>query len=477
MKPGYLVAITFLVLALVASLVLFLFKRKSPLFATSLFVLLLAIDFALYVVGLNVAKTFVSEKFWHVAIEMIGGVFLFLSFGFLIYFFLMSPFQKNKSLSPIRKLFHQDIQKPWEDEIHQLKVSIEAMIHEREELRDRITVVHSKLEEYKASFSGIAKSLSKVSDLIKRLLGVENGESVSLGTEGNNVNIFIKALEAMFVLDKSIETTIDEMKNQTATLTLTFEAFDVTTLSMEKVDKLTKEAKTLAGNLNSTASEGSDSVDMTVEAIEEIAKSSLHMEEFVVTIKNISEKTNLLAMNAAIEAAHAGERGKGFAVVASEVRKLSRSTNTATGEIKKNISLILDKIHKAVDLVNNTKALFSNILEDIDSTNNVNEEIYNISKENVRQGREIITAINQLRTITKRIIEASADELFQTNEVLVAMNEINSIVNVVVRAVHETYLQVNDSDNGGYEDEISESVSDIRSQETMKPTSLSNELL
>ncbi len=477
MKPGYLVAITFLVLALLTSLVLFITKKKSTPFATSLFVLVLAIDFALYVAGLNLAKALVSEMMWIIAIEMAGGAFLFLSFGLLIYFFLMSPLQKNKSLSLIRKLFHQEIQKPWEEEVHQLKVSIEAMIYEREELKSRVTEIQLKLKEYRVSFEDVSGGLSKVSHLIKRLLGAEKGEGISLtSAEGDTINIFTKALEAMFGLDKSIESTIDEMKKQSNTLTLTFEAFDVTTLSMEKVDQLTKEAKTLATNLNNTALMGANAVEMTVEAIEEIAKSSLHMEEFVVTIKNISEKTNLLAMNAAIEAAHAGERGKGFAVVASEVRKLSMSTNSATGEIKKNISLILDKIHKAVDLVNKTKALFSNILKDIESTNNINQDIYNISKENVRQGREIITAINQLRSITQRIIEASADELFQTNEVLVAMNEINSIVNVVIQAVHQTYLMANINGSKGDKDKMNGPLPNIESHETMNPISPSNKL-
>ncbi len=477
MKPGYLVAITFLVLALLASLVLFLTKKKSPLFATSLFILVVAIDFALYVVGLNLAKTLASEMIWIMTIEMLGGAFLFLSLGLLIYFFLMSPLQKNKSLSPLRKLFHQNIRKPWEEEIYQLKVSIEAMIDEREELKNRVIEIELKLKEYRESFEDVSGGLSRVSNLIKRLLGAEKEENISLTSiEGDTINIFTKALEAMFSLDKSIESTIDEMKRQSNTLTLTFEAFDVTTLSMEKVDQLTKEAKVLATNLNSTALMGANAVELTVEAIEEIAKSSLHMEEFVVTIKNISEKTNLLAMNAAIEAAHAGERGKGFAVVASEVRKLSMSTNAATGEIKKNISLILDKIHKAVDLVNNTKALFSNILEDIASTNNINQEIYTISKENVRQGREIITAINQLRSITQRIIEASADELFQTNEVLVAMNEINSVVNVVIQAVHKTYLMTNINGSKRDEVEISESPSNIEPYGTMNPISPSNKL-
>ncbi|MDH5682699.1 MAG: methyl-accepting chemotaxis protein, partial [Spirochaetota bacterium] len=259
------------------------------------------------------------------------------------------------------------------------------------------------------------------------------------------LDLFQKAFEAMYELDKSIENTIEEMKNQSDTLHLTFEAFDITTVSLGKVDKFTKEANILAANLNETALKGSRAVELTVNAIEEIAKSSMLMEEFVVTIKNISEKTNLLAMNAAIEAAHAGEKGKGFAVVANEVRKLSSNTNAATAEIKKNINTILEKIHNAVDLVNNTKALFGNILDDIDSTNSINKEIYKISKENVAQGKEIISAINQLRSITQRIIEASADELFQTNEVLVAMNEINSVVTHIIASVKKIYKEIDNS--------------------------------
>ncbi len=355
---------------------------------------------------------------------------------------LINP--KNYSLSkPIKQ-----VQKFILDNIHfqslneetRLKVSVDTLLDGKKELDDRINKLINILDLSKQTINNSKSQLSKVINLITRLI---DNLTETKNTDKSN-NLFTKALEAMFILDKSIESTIEEMKNQSETLKLTFDAFDVTTLSMEKVDSYTKDANILANNLNETALKGSEAVEITVHAIEDIAKSSMLMEEFVVTIKNISEKTNLLAMNAAIEAAHAGEKGKGFAVVASEVRKLSMNTNNATIEIKKNINQILDKIHKAVDQVNNTKALFNNILEDIERTNNINKEIYKISKENVKQGREIITAINQLRSITQRIIEASADELFQTNEVLVALNEINSVVTVITQSVKKSFEKLND---------------------------------
>ncbi|MDH5682546.1 MAG: methyl-accepting chemotaxis protein [Spirochaetota bacterium] len=433
------VAITYISLALLFTILSYLLKKKSTLFPASLLSLVIAIIYSLVVIlsdltGDNKLSSALSGLVF----------FLVILFLCLTLFRSIVRIAQDKAASGIMgKLIFQDAFSSVKEEINKLGVSVEALNREKLENSQRFTHVLKSMDDYKKNIQLTYDHMTDIISLMNRVLSY--GGKLDGNSKTPKLDLFQKAFEAMYALDKSIENTIEEMKNQSDTLHLTFEAFDITTVSLGKVDKFTKEANILAANLNDTALKGSRAVDLTVNAIEEIAKSSMLMEEFVVTIKNISEKTNLLAMNAAIEAAHAGEKGKGFAVVANEVRKLSSNTNTATAEIKKNINTILDKIHNAVDLVNNTKALFSNILDDIDSTNSINKEIYKISKENVAQGKEIISAINQLRSITQRIIEASADELFQTNEVLVAMNEINSVVTHIISSVKKIYQDIDSS--------------------------------
>ncbi|MDH4128641.1 MAG: methyl-accepting chemotaxis protein [Spirochaetota bacterium] len=447
----YEIAIVFFIISLFTSIFIFKVRKKSNLLPISLVVLMFSICFAVmtfvdsFVIQYFTESHYADNEYYKVdkgfgyyLTYLLSGFFLFISLTFITYYFYIIP--KHYKDSKIYKYLKENLKDSLAENISKQNISIEILSEERDHFKNNYDKLIKSLNLNIKTVYDVQVQLDKVTNLMKRIMNPDNQNS-----EVKQINLVSKALEAMFILDKSIEKTIDEMKNQSETLKLTFDAFDITTLSMEKVDAFTKEAKLLASNLSSTAQKGQEAVELTVLAIEEIAKSSMLMQQFVVTIKNISEKTNLLAMNAAIEAAHAGEKGKGFAVVASEVRKLSNNTNVATAEIKKNINLILEKIRNAVELVNNSKLTFENILEDIKSTNNINQEIYKISQENVRQGREIITAINQLRSITQRIIEASADELFQTNEVLVAMNEINSVVGVIIQAVKESDNSIKDN--------------------------------
>ncbi len=434
----YVIAITLFSFSFLFSTLLFIFKRKSLLYTTSIFVLVLSIIILL----VNFISYYITDS-WLTFFFL--GVVLFLGIlGVSYYFFSLSTTDIGKRFYNnriVKNLFYNYIYEEHTKEYNKFNESLANINDLKAEYNKKLLELTAIVDQNKALIDTLTKQLINIINFVEKTISSSN----KLGTnkdKSSGSNLFIKALEAMFLLDKSIEKTISEMRNQAATLTLTFEAFDVTTISMKKVDSITKEASQFANTLSDNAKEGSSALDLMASSIEEISKSSLTMEEFIVTINNISEKTSLLAMNAAIEAAHAGVKGKGFAIVASEVRKLSMNTSMASSEVKKGIKLVLNKIQNAVTLVDNTKVIFKNMLENIEGTNALNYEIYNISKNNVLQGREIITAVNQLKSITQRIIKASRDEFFQTREVIIAMNEIHSVSKLLIKDIEAVYDEI-----------------------------------
>ncbi len=115
------------------------------------------------------------------------------------------------------------------------------------------------------------------------------------------------------------------LSNQTTMISQTSAAIEEMNASITNITKISEEKKKAIGQLQNTAQNGETDMVKAVEAIGQIETSYQDIKDIVSIISNVAAQTNLLAMNAAIEAAHAGDAGKGFAVVADEIsRKTSR---------------------------------------------------------------------------------------------------------------------------------------------------------
>ena len=174
------------------------------------------------------------------------------------------------------------------------------------------------------------------------------------------------------------------------------------------------ESNTVAQNLFKNARESSQVIDDTGETIEKISEYSIFLKEVLGTLENIAEKTNLLSINASIEAARSGFYGKGFSVVAGEIRNLSYQS-------KKNLDFSFSKIRDMAALIENSSDLSSDVSESLatiikesrHSAEMVNK-IADLIKEQKKQSSEIVSAVNSLLTDTLSIKEMT-DEVKEEN--------------------------------------------------------------
>lgn len=180
------------------------------------------------------------------------------------------------------------------------------------------------------------------------------------------------------------------------------------------------------GSINNLANE----VNEAGSVISDLNKHAQEISTVLATIQGIAEQTNLLALNAAIEAARAGEQGRGFAVVADEVRVLSQRTHSSTEEIKATIDVLQRTTAQAVELMETSSKLALHSVEDVDRASLALEEINTsvalisdmatqiatAAEEQTHVTGEITQNITTIKDVTDHLVVGAQDSLTESNE-------------------------------------------------------------
>ncbi|PKG79185.1 chemotaxis protein [Shewanella sp. Actino-trap-3] len=169
-----------------------------------------------------------------------------------------------------------------------------------------------------------------------------------------------------------VATAVTEMSSATHEIAANAES---TAAAAQQSAQSSTQGKGLVDKTRTTINSLASEIDETTTVMGELSLHAQAISGILTTIQGIAEQTNLLALNAAIEAARAGEQGRGFAVVADEVRVLSRRTQDSTAEIYTTIETLQNTTKQAVNLMDSSKGLANNSVDDVNAAAQALEEI------------------------------------------------------------------------------------------------------
>ena len=252
--------------------------------------------------------------------------------------------------------------------------------------------------------SSIAESVASVNNIITSI------QNVTSSTDQQR-HAFSSASIAVEELLQTIYKINDNMERQSSAVEQTSASIEEMISNITSVAKSVNKADNFSKKLLVDAHDGGDTVDEVIEAVRGIEESSDQIKEIVNVIQGIAEQTNLLAMNAAIEAAHAGEQGRGFSVVADEIRSLAEHTADNTKSITNIIKAITKRIEETVELASNSGKSLDNILDMSENTARVVSEINTANSELEVGGRDILETIRHLNNITTGVKESVKEQM------------------------------------------------------------------
>jgi methyl-accepting chemotaxis protein len=267
--------------------------------------------------------------------------------------------------------------------------------------------------------------------------------AAALETQAERSRAITQTLETY---QNSVKDVADAVESQRHFADETAAAMEQMSANIRSVEMMTARSGSLTGDLATKGDAGSSSVKETAQAIQSIETAAVDVLKVLGFLSKIAGDTNMLAMNAAIEAAHAGEKGAGFAVVADEVRTLASNAAAQTKSIKALVSEMTERVRLGVSSSEYSSTAFSKLADGIAEAAAISREIADAMTEQAVGTRSVEESVTQVVSATGNIRSLMDEQEKQTARMAQSLNESLSQLSALAHSSRDQARSVHDLD-------------------------------
>ena len=293
-----------------------------------------------------------------------------------------------------------------------------TVICNEKKLEDKGLELTSKLENSNKTISKMSSNLMNVNSQVQNQTQRVDNSAKSI----NSISEDISSLE-------------DMIQNQASSVIQASSSVEEMVGNITSIDNSVDKMFNEFSKLENHTKEGVLKNTIVNDLVQDIVQQSLSLVDANTAIQEISDQTNLLAMNAAIEAAHAGESGKGFSIVADEIRKLAEISSEQSEKISSEIKSIQEGIEKVAFESRESESIFKAVTECIILTGEIVLQIKNASSEQKEGSEQILVALELMNSSTVEVRTTAQNMTDEGNTISQDIDEIKKMTNEISNAV------------------------------------------